>query len=210
MARRALRGIEMENYEIERYENFLAVAGIPRRFKAARIKDLEDPKDRQGVMDWIYADGAWSSSVFPVDGRTYWKDSRWRCLVVNGNVGTGKTHLACGIVNEYCKRLPGLYTRAIDMSEAIMRERSSEFYKSRGLLVIDEINRTFDTAAEQQRIFDVLDYRYNAHVPTVLVGNFKGGDLRQRLGEALADRLMENLAVLTIKGKSHRTGEWSR
>jgi len=91
-----------------------------------------------------------------------------------------------------------------------MRERSSEFYKSRGLLVIDEINRTFDTAAEQQRIFDVLDYRYNAHVPTVLVGNFKGGDLRQRLGEALADRLMENLAVLTIKGKSHRTGEWSR
>lgn len=54
-------------------------------------------------------------------------------------------------------------------------------------------------------LHDVLDYRHGHQKPAILTGNISVDQLRDVVGERMADRLREScFAVLNFTGKSHR------
>ena len=134
----------------------------------------------------------------------------FRTLIILGNVGTGKTHLACGIIRE----CGGFYRLASAVVEEIRRAksfRSTETeadilyrYGQVNLLIIDEIGRSIATADEQYMIYQIINERYNRKKSTVLISNMTKKDFLQHIGIATADRLTESAEVVELMGKSYR------
>ena len=131
-------------------------------------------------------------------------------LILLGSVGTGKTHLACGIIRE----CGGLYRLAPAMCEEIRRAKSFgareteadilDRYGRAGLLVIDEIGRGIAAAEEQYMLYQAINERYNRRRPTVLISNQSKKDFLEYVGIAAADRLTESAQTVEFTGKSYR------
>lgn len=131
-------------------------------------------------------------------------------LILLGSVGTGKTHLACGIIRE----CGGLYRLAPAMCEEIRRAKSFgareteadilERYGRAGLLVIDEIGRGIAAAEEQYMLYQAINERYNRRKPTVLISNQSKKDFLEYVGIAAADRLTESAQSVEFTGGSYR------
>lgn len=139
------------------------------------------------------------------------KHGDFRTLVLLGSVGTGKTHLACGIIYE----CGGLYRLAPALVEEIRRARSFSaketesyilgFYGDANLLVVDEIGRGVAAADEQYMLYQIINERYNRRKPTVLISNQSKKDFLNYVGIAAADRLTESAQVVEFTGPSYRT-----
>ena len=131
-------------------------------------------------------------------------------LILLGSVGTGKTHLACGIIRE----CGGLYRLAPAMCEEIRRAKSFgareteadilDRYGRAGLLVIDEIGRGIAAAEEQYMLYQAINERYNRRRPTVLISNQSKKDFLEYVGIAAADRLTESAQSVEFTGGSYR------
>lgn len=134
----------------------------------------------------------------------------FRTLIMLGAPGTGKTHLALGLVRE----LSGTYRLASAVVEEIRLAKSFssrvteaeilEFYGRANLLVIDEIGRAINAADEQYMIYQIINERYNRRKPTVLISNQTKRDFLNYVGTAAADRLVESAQVLEFTGPSFR------
>lgn len=131
-------------------------------------------------------------------------------LILLGSAGTGKTHLACGIIRE----CGGLYRLAPAMCEEIRRAKSFnaketeadilDYYGRVRLLVVDEIGRGIAAADEQYMLYQVINERYNRRKPTVLISNQTKKDFLCYVGAAATDRLTESAQVVEFSGKSYR------
>lgn len=148
-----------------------------------------------------------------------------RGILLLGNVGTGKTHMATAIANQVLQTTKHsvLYVTA----GAIIRhvkasfDRDSEYSESDaynafdkpGLLIIDEVGVQNATEFELTVMFEVVNSRYEDMQPTMIISNRSTADLPKYLGDRVVDRLRENggkLAVFDwdserskIKGESH-------
>ncbi len=126
-------------------------------------------------------------------------------LLILGPSGTGKTHLASAItiaIPDPCV-LAKLIT-AREMSQAIIAKGTDKEFSERAFLIIDEIGRSFHTPAEQDRMFDVVNSRYNEMLPTVFVSNLKPEDLRPAWGDALTGRIMDGAKIILMRGEDRR------
>lgn len=134
----------------------------------------------------------------------------FQTLLFLGSVGTGKTHLACGIVRE----TGGLYRLAPAIAEEIRRAKSFsaketeadilDYYGHASLLVIDEIGRGIAAAEEQYMLYQIINERYNRRKPTVLISNQTKTEFLKYVGTAAADRLTESARAVEFTGKSYR------
>jgi len=159
-------------------------ADIAKRFRGSVLSDF-DEQTSVAAKEFIDGDG-------------------WRSLIMLGNVGTGKTHLAAALAKEFSKNGNAIYTTAMSMSERVMEDRSAHFFNKHGLLIIDEITRTYETKAERNRFFDIINYRYENLMPVIIIGNTDLKGVIDSIGPALADRLKENISMITLTGKSKR------
>ena len=138
------------------------------------------------------------------------KYKHFQTLILLGSVGTGKTHLACGIIRE----CGGLYRLASAIVEELRRAKSFRNteteadilynYGQTNLLVIDEIGRSASTIDEQYMLYQVINERYNRKKPTILISNQTKKDFFQYIGIATTDRLTESAEVVELTGKSYR------
>lgn len=138
------------------------------------------------------------------------KCGKFCSLMYIGNVGTGKTHLALGIVRE----CGGLYRLSPNIVEEIRRAKSFtsnrteadilDDYGRAQLLVIDEIGRGVAAAEEQYMLYQIINERYNRRKPTILISNQTKKDFLNYIGMAAADRLTESAQAVEFTGKSHR------
>lgn len=138
------------------------------------------------------------------------KCGKFQTLVFLGTVGTGKTHLASGIVYE----CGGFYRLAPAIVEEIRRAKSFnaketeadilDTYGRASLLVIDEIGRGIAAAEEQYMLYQIINERYNRRKPTILISNQTKKDFLNYVGIAAADRLTESAQVVEFTGKSYR------
>jgi DNA replication protein DnaC len=140
-----------------------------------------------------------------------------RCLVFCGSPGTGKTHLACAIAKSVAQS--GRSTRYFTVQELIRSIRatwqpgrldSEETVLRRlrevDLLVLDEVGVQFGTEAERTQLTEVMDMRYRAMKPTLVVSNCTRSELKKYLGERIADRLRENDGKVVIFDWPSRRG----
>lgn len=126
------------------------------------------------------------------------------CLMaVCGDRGRGKTHLACGLIREFCSHyLSAIYRRTArffdrlgeadwGQKEAVRRE-----YLSPKLLVLDEVQiRDQNKQKQDNELTTLIDERYARRRRTLLLSNFKPDALMQNVGPSIWRRLVEEGGV---------------
>lgn len=129
-------------------------------------------------------------------------------LIMTGTPGTGKTHLSCGIVLELHKTR---HVKRIDLPDLIREIRATwrrdsekdeeqvlDWYGGLDLLILEEVGTGSGSDDERARIFQVINRRYEAMLPTVVVTNLSLAELRTEMGERVIDRLREGERSLVV------------
>lgn len=141
-----------------------------------------------------------------------------RNLLMTGNVGTGKTHLACSIVRHVIGlNAIAVITTATEIIRVFKRSMARDSGYTEGdvidelasfdLLVVDEVGAQAGTAYELAVLHEVIDRRYQLVRPSVLISNLPATSkqdvdgkatpsLEQYIGVRALDRLRENGALL--------------
>lgn len=142
-----------------------------------------------------------------------------RCpsIIMAGNPGTGKTHLACAMVIACVDgKREAIKINVADMvrefkdswkkdSETDERKLFEYYGKDADLLILDEIGVQFGSDTEKMFIFEVINRRYERCLPTVLISNLSAEKLRDEVGERVLDRLREDGGkLLVFTGESYR------
>jgi DNA replication protein DnaC len=80
-----------------------------------------------------------------------------------------------------------------------------DYYGSLDLLIIEEIGTGAGSDDERAKIFQVVNRRYEAMLPTVLVSNLDMDALKKEIGERVIDRMREGSRSLVVfDWQSHR------
>ena len=135
-------------------------------------------------------------------------------IYLHGDKGTGKTHLAACIVNDLSEQLiPAVFTNFGEIAKMAMKSPSQfERLCSVEFLVIDDIGAQRVRGKDgdlwlQEKVYEVVNCRYNEMLPTIFTSNYSLGDLVTECGVAArtVDRIAEmSSAVLKISGASRR------
>ena len=187
----------------KRTESLLSASNIPARFADCDFGNYvaETPKQRRVIDSCIaYAD-EFESHL-----------SAGRGLIMVGNPGTGKNHLATAICKAVrAKRRSVLRVKAVEFLDAYwgkeFRERDAWLRELADvhLLILDEVGRSSSTANAQNAFFRLIDARYEMLRPTMVLSNLDRQGLIAELGEAAYDRLTEAGAQrLTFDWQSRR------
>lgn len=129
-------------------------------------------------------------------------------LILMGKPGTGKTHLSCGIILALFKSfrvcridLPDLIReiRATWRKDSDLEEEDIlRWYGGLDLLILEEVGTGSGSEDEKARIFQVINRRYEAMLPTVVVSNLTYDELLEEMGERVIDRLREGERSLVV------------
>ena len=139
-----------------------------------------------------------------------------KCILLLGKVGTGKTHLACALLDRLARS--GRRVRYATVRD-ILREirdtwrKGSEKRESQvveelstvDLLVVDEVGVQFGSESEKTQLTELFDLRYRQLKPTVVISNLNKPDLEQVLGERVLDRLRDGGFVVVFDWASWRS-----
>jgi DNA replication protein DnaC len=119
-------------------------------------------------------------------------------LLLRGGYGCGKTHLAAAIANHRLSQgemailitVPDLLdflraTFAPD-SEVSFDERLQQI-KTASLLILDDFGTESGTPWAQEKLFQILNYRYNSRLPTVVTTNYELEEIELRVRSRLVD-----------------------
>lgn len=119
-------------------------------------------------------------------------------LVLLGGYGVGKTHLAAAIANyNIALGRPAMFVVVPDLldhlraafgpsSEAGLDERL-EAIRTTPLLILDDLGAHHSTPWAQEKLFQILNYRYNSRLPTVITTNQRLEELDPRIASRLAE-----------------------
>lgn len=184
----------MAKIAADRLANKLGAALIPARFRDRTFEGYIATEPKQVKALTICRDYAENFAEHCEAGR---------CLLLLGNVGTGKTHLATAIANHIMRtttatavyrtvggilqHIKGSYDRESEYSEA----DAFAAYTKPSLLIIDEVGATKPTEFELATLFNIINGRYEEQLPTVVISNLPAGELSGALGERCVDRLRE-------------------
>lgn len=135
-------------------------------------------------------------------------------MIFIGKTGTGKNHLACGIIHEIVKQGgTALITTAMKVIRAIKDSWSDNnikegeiisLYTQPDLLVIDEVGVQFGSDTEKLYISEIINDRYEAMKPTLLLGNINLKELTEQLGDRPIDRFREGGKIVRFDWESYR------
>jgi DNA replication protein DnaC len=132
-------------------------------------------------------------------------------LLLLGNVGTGKTHLAVGIARkameqgaetvftttaEMLARIKATWGQRVAPSESEVMAR----FASVDLLVLDEVGSIKCAGREREILFAILGSRHNAMLPTIFTANLTADELPTYLGDQIVSRLRESGSQTVIFG----------
>lgn len=122
-------------------------------------------------------------------------------LILTGNPGTGKTHLAVGVAQHImAEGGTAMYTRVIEVVRAVKEtyghngrtERQViNSFREPDLLILDEVGRQYGSDTERMVMFDVINARYEDCKPTILIANLQANQLAEYIDPAALDRLRE-------------------
>lgn len=138
-------------------------------------------------------------------------------LMMIGKNGTGKTMLACIVLQELIVYDPNnrrgyRYAEAIKIIRDIKdtwRKKTSEQdainkYTRPKVLVIDELGMSYGSPTEKQFLTEIINDRYNNKLPTILAGNLTSIEIKETLGDRIFDRFCESGKSLVFQWDSFR------
>lgn len=118
-------------------------------------------------------------------------------LFIEGPYGSGKTHLAAAVAN-YVVRLgvPTLFLTVPDLLDALRFtyedpessfEQRFEEIRHISLLVLDDFGTQNATPWAQEKLFQIVNYRYINHLPMVVTTNLALEEIEGRISSRLQD-----------------------
>lgn len=190
-------------------QHFKAVSGVPPRFLEASFDGYFPGNERAlKILEHMRE----YSEQFDKNRKL------GRSLILCGKAGTGKTHLSCALLRSLAHEqgVTGKYTtayRAVQEvrecygSRDVSELRAMDAFIKPDLLVLDEIGAQYGTDSEQLILFTIINGRYEAMKPTIVISNLNVDGMKKYLDERGYDRLRENGgAVLVFDWASHRQG----
>ena len=128
-------------------------------------------------------------------------------LVLTGVSGSGKTHLAAAIANRCISRgLPALFMVVPDLLDHlraafnpgsdISYDELFERVKSCPLLILDDLGTQSSTPWAQEKLYQLINHRYNARLATVITTNLSLDELDERLRTRLTDPDLSHVYVV--------------
>ncbi len=123
-------------------------------------------------------------------------------LVFMGETGCGKTHLAAAIVN-YCYEAgkPALFVvvpefldhlrSAFSPESKVSYDQFFESVKTAPLLVLDDFGEQSTTPWAREKLYQVLNYRYNGRLPTIVTTRYSFDEILQGVDAAISSRLVD-------------------
>lgn len=129
-------------------------------------------------------------------------------LILFGNYGSGKTHLAAAIANAAFKRhfkvLFAIVPDLLDHLRSTFGPNSEIEYDERfetirevPLLVLDDLGTENTTPWAREKLYQIINHRYNYSLPTVITSNRKPEDIEPRIFSRMCDRtLCEEITMI--------------
>lgn len=134
-------------------------------------------------------------------------------LVLFGGYGCGKTHLAAAIANHVIARGHGvLFVVVPDLldhlratfapNSPVSYDQRFEEVRNAPILILDDLGTQSSTAWAEEKLFQILNYRYTARLPTVVTSNHNLEEIDLRLRSRLVDPALAR--ILTILAPDFR------
>lgn len=121
-------------------------------------------------------------------------------LVLHGGVGVGKTHLAAAIANAYASRhdQAAVYFRVVpdlldqlratfDPETGVAYDERFQQIRNANLLVLDDLGTENTTSWASEKLFQLINHRYNEQLPTVITSNAKLDRIEDRIVSRMLD-----------------------
>ena len=192
------------------------VSGVPGKYQRKLLKDFVVDDSNKYIYDILQSIVA---SWKPHTVNNYFN------YIFNGpGYGTGKTHSACTLLNEFIIKEYGLYdmetpvSMYVDFSSLMDRIRSNIEHPDEelhnylthisqcNLLVVDDVGAARITDYVRDRAFVIFNERYMNNRSTIVCSNYNLDYLNQdvALTGRIISRLRENGEVISFTGKDRR------
>jgi DNA replication protein DnaC len=135
-------------------------------------------------------------------------------LVLSGPSGCGKTHIAAAIANACIARgQPALFMvvpdlldhlrAAYDPASDVGYDELFELVRNAPLLILDDLGTQSSTAWAQEKLFQLINHRFNARLPLVVTTALRPDQLDDRLRTRLTEPSLSRVYQLEA---GHRAG----
>lgn len=129
-------------------------------------------------------------------------------LVIRGGYGCGKTHLTAAIANyRVATGQPALFVVVPDLLDHIRAtfapdsnvsfDERFEAIRTAPLLLLDDFGTQNATPWAKEKVFQLINYRYNAKLPTVITTNLALEEIEPRLRSRMTDTSLSNIVTIT-------------
>ncbi|QTR47483.1 ATP-binding protein [Thiothrix litoralis] len=178
-----------QNRKLKALSSKLVAVNVPKRFQHATFENYvcSNPAQQVAVDECrAYADDFQRNR------------DEGNCVVLYGNPGNGKNHLATALVRQVVEAgFSALIITARDYLEEVWGKDFSQKkaliagFTGVDLLVIDEIEKTSSGKAAHDEFFALINARYLAELPTVVISNLPIKGIEAHMGEMAFDRLRQ-------------------
>ena len=144
-------------------------------------------------------------------------------VILVGNNGVGKTHLACSIANELMKNgIPVIYGTLInllaeirnsyDLDNNVSEMEIIKLYENVDLLIIDDLGKEKPSEWGLEKLFTIINSRYENNLPVIITTNYNQNTLIERISlngeietaKSIISRLYEMCYLVKIDDVDHR------
>lgn len=190
---------------LQRYSNMGPLTRL--NFQATRLEGRStDPEERE-----LFHRAYERALAFAEDPRGW--------LVFSGPSGCGKTHLAAAIANRVVERgQPVFFVFVPDLldhlrstftpSSEVSYDQFFEQVRSTPFLVLDDLGGHSSTPWAQEKLYQILNHRYTAQMPTVITLSLPLGELDPRWQTRLGDTELVTTCSLGARGTVGPLSQW--
>ena len=148
-----------------------------------------------------------------VDDARAFADAPEGWILLSGASGCGKTHIAAAIVNAILARgEPALFVVVPDLLDHLRSayqpgaevgyDELFERVRNAPVLVLDDLGTQAPTPWAQEKLFQLINHRFNSRLPTVVTTNLAPDQIDDRLRTRLTDAGIARVYVIETRKQS--------